>query len=143
MAETWVGFRPGSRDDAPILGPSGVAGLVLATGHHRNGILLTPLTAQIITAYVLTGHLPEVAQPFTPERFGAHDRRSTAKIVRTAAGTGLELPAVAFRLVEDALRELLRGRTRLHLGGGSGHRVDPQVVARGVGREHEEARAVR
>jgi glycine oxidase len=86
VAETWVGFRPGSRDDAPMLGPSGVTGLILATGHHRNGILLTPLTAQIVTAYVLTGHLPEVARPFTPERFGGHDRRSTEKIVRTAAG---------------------------------------------------------
>jgi glycine oxidase len=86
VAETWVGFRPGSRDDAPMLGPSGVAGLVLATGHHRNGILLTPLTAQVITAYVLTGQLPEVAQPFTPERFGDHDRLSPTKIVRTAAG---------------------------------------------------------
>src|SRR5207244_3319972 len=47
VAETWVGFRPGSRDDAPILGPSGVAGLVLATGHHRHGIRLTPVTAHL------------------------------------------------------------------------------------------------
>ena len=43
VAETWVGFRPGSRDDAPMLGPSGIDGLVIATGHHRNGILLTPV----------------------------------------------------------------------------------------------------
>ena len=42
--EMWVGFRPGSRDDAPVLGPSGIDGLALATGHHRNGILLTPVT---------------------------------------------------------------------------------------------------
>ena len=40
--ELWVGFRPTSRDDAPILGPTSVEGLVLATGQHRNGILLTP-----------------------------------------------------------------------------------------------------
>ena len=44
IAEIWVGFRPGSRDDAPMLGPSGIDGLVVATGHHRNGILLTPVT---------------------------------------------------------------------------------------------------
>src|SRR5207253_7045302 len=59
IAETWVGFRPGSRDDAPMLGPSGIDGLVVATGHHRNGILLTPLTAQAISLYILSGHLPE------------------------------------------------------------------------------------
>jgi len=69
VAETWVGFRPGSRDDAPMLGPSGIDRLVIATGHHRNGILLTPVTARSISAYVLTGRLPESVQPFTPERF--------------------------------------------------------------------------
>src|SRR6516164_3695964 len=69
VAETWVGFRPGSRDDAPMLGPSGIDRLVIATGHHRNGILLAPITAQSISAYVLTGRLPENVQPFTPERF--------------------------------------------------------------------------
>jgi glycine oxidase len=71
IAETWVGFRPGSRDDAPMLGPSGVDGLVIATGHHRNGILLTPVTVQTISAYLLTGRLPECLQPFSPERFAA------------------------------------------------------------------------
>jgi glycine oxidase len=74
VAETWVGFRPGSRDDAPMLGPSGIDGLVVATGHHRNGILLTPLTAEAISAFVLTGHLPEAVQPFTPERFNDKGR---------------------------------------------------------------------
>lgn len=45
VAEFWVGHRPGSRDDAPMIGLSGLPGLVYATGHHRNGILLAPLTA--------------------------------------------------------------------------------------------------
>ncbi|PWG73478.1 glycine oxidase ThiO, partial [Enterococcus hirae] len=40
VVETWAGLRPASRDDAPILGPSALDGLVMATGHHRNGILL-------------------------------------------------------------------------------------------------------
>ncbi|HEY3910928.1 MAG TPA: glycine oxidase ThiO [Stellaceae bacterium] len=71
IAETWVGFRPGSRDDAPMLGPSGIDGLVVATGHHRNGILLTPVTAQAISAYVLSGRLPDCLLPFSPERFVA------------------------------------------------------------------------
>ncbi len=70
VVETWVGFRPGSRDDAPMLGPSGIEGLVIATGHHRNGILLTPVTAALVSAYVLSGRLPELALPFSPRRFG-------------------------------------------------------------------------
>ncbi len=74
VAETWVGFRPGSRDDAPMLGPSGIDGLVIATGHHRNGILLTPLTAEAVSNFVLTGHLPETVRPFTPERFSDNGR---------------------------------------------------------------------
>ena len=69
IAETWVGFRPGSRDDAPMLGPSGIEGLVIATGHHRNGILLTPVSAAVVSAYILTGRLPEMARPFDPQRF--------------------------------------------------------------------------
>jgi glycine oxidase len=69
VAETWVGFRPGSRDDAPMLGPSGIDRLVVATGHHRNGILLTPITAQSISAYVLTGRMPERVRAFAPDRF--------------------------------------------------------------------------
>jgi glycine oxidase len=69
VVETWVGFRPGSRDDAPMLGPSGIEGLVVATGHHRNGILLTPVTAQSISRYILTGKLAEILRPFSPERF--------------------------------------------------------------------------
>ena len=53
IAEMWVGFRPGSRDDAPMLGPSGIDGLVVATGHHRNGILLTPVSAAVVSDYIL------------------------------------------------------------------------------------------
>jgi glycine oxidase len=74
VAETWVGFRPGSRDDAPMLGPSGIDRFVIATGHHRNGILLTPITAEAISAYVLTGRLPEVVTPFAADRFAEPHR---------------------------------------------------------------------
>jgi len=68
--EMWVGFRPGSRDDAPVLGPSPVAGLVLATGHHRNGILLTPATADRVSRYVLSGEIDEAIGAFGIGRFG-------------------------------------------------------------------------
>ncbi len=74
VAETWVGFRPGSRDDAPLIGPAGIDGLVIATGHHRNGILLTPVTAAVVGTYILGGKLPELARPFSPERFSRSAR---------------------------------------------------------------------
>jgi glycine oxidase len=67
--EMWVGFRPGSRDDAPVLGPSGVDGLVLATGHHRNGILLTPVTAELVSRCILSGEVDEAMRPFGVARF--------------------------------------------------------------------------
>ena len=71
VAETWVGHRPTSRDDAPILGPTEIDGLVMATGHHRNGILLTPVTADAVSAYILTGEIGPAIEPFTLDRFAA------------------------------------------------------------------------
>jgi glycine oxidase len=67
--ELWTGFRPTSRDDAPILGPTAVDGLFVATGHHRNGILLTPLTALAVSEAILSGRVPEVIRAFTIDRF--------------------------------------------------------------------------
>lgn len=69
VAEMWVGHRPGSRDDAPILGRAAVKGLIYATGHHRNGILLAPLTAQAIAGLVLDGAVDDTIRPFGMERF--------------------------------------------------------------------------
>jgi glycine oxidase len=69
--EMWVGHRPGSRDDAPILGAGPIAGLVYATGHHRNGILLTPITADAIARLILDGVAEPVIRPFGIERFGS------------------------------------------------------------------------
>lgn len=69
IVDMLVGFRPTSRDDAPILGPTEVEGLVMATGHHRNGILLAPITAQTVSHFILTGELPPEIRPFTLERF--------------------------------------------------------------------------
>jgi glycine oxidase len=68
-----------------MLGPSGVDGLVIATGHHRNGILLTPLTADVVSAYVLTGRLREELRPFTPERFSDNNPQRTASADRIVA----------------------------------------------------------
>ncbi|MCP9946156.1 glycine oxidase ThiO [Streptomyces somaliensis] len=69
LTETCAGLRPGSPDNAPLLGPSALPGLYLATGHHRNGVLLAPVTGDVMAAVLTTGELPEVARAFTPARF--------------------------------------------------------------------------
>jgi glycine oxidase len=74
--ELWTGFRPTSRDDAPILGPTAVEGLFVATGHHRNGILLTPLTASTVSEAILSGRVPEIIRAFTIDRFAVPAGRS-------------------------------------------------------------------
>lgn len=70
IVESMAGLRPGSRDDAPILGQTPVEGLIMATGHYRKGILLTPLTALAIAEVILEGHTPEIIRPFGIDRFG-------------------------------------------------------------------------
>ncbi|HEV7758464.1 MAG TPA: FAD-dependent oxidoreductase [Acidimicrobiales bacterium] len=71
-----AGFRPGTPDDLPLIGASGVDGLVAATGHYRNGILLTPITAEAV-ADLVTGSepAPEVG-PCDPRRFSAVGARA-------------------------------------------------------------------
>ena len=71
----WVGaragLRPGTPDNAPLIGRGALEGLVLATGHYRNGILLAPATAEAVAA-VVAGEEPDpVASGFAPDRFSA------------------------------------------------------------------------
>jgi glycine oxidase len=70
LLETWTGFRPGTPDDLPIIGAEPMlTGLVYATGHYRNGILLTPITAQLITE-LITGAAPALPlEAFSVQRF--------------------------------------------------------------------------
>lgn len=71
FAEAHAGLRPATPDNAPIIGPVGGdgTGVVVASGHHRNGILLAPVTADAVAALLTTGALPPEAAPFTPDRF--------------------------------------------------------------------------
>lgn len=69
LLETWTGLRPGSRDNAPILGETPIKNLIYATGHYRNGILLTPITAYEISKLILTGETSETIAPFRLDRF--------------------------------------------------------------------------
>ena len=83
--EMWVGHRPGSRDDAPILGPAPIRGLVYATGHHRNGILLAPITADAVARMVLDGTVDAAIRPFGMERFA----RAPAAVAAEKVGVEL------------------------------------------------------
>ncbi|MFB6441896.1 glycine oxidase ThiO [Streptomyces sp. NPDC056411] len=69
LVESCAGLRPTSPDNAPLLGPTELPGLQLATGHFRNGVLLTPVTGEVMAEALATGSLPEEARPFTPLRF--------------------------------------------------------------------------
>jgi glycine oxidase len=69
VGESWAGLRPGTPDDLPILGESKIPGYFIATGHFRNGILLSPVTALVISR-LLRGEAPEYAlEAFSPSRF--------------------------------------------------------------------------
>jgi glycine oxidase len=69
IEEIWVGHRPGSRDDAPILGRAPLDNLFYATGHHRNGILLAPVTADAMAKLILDDVIEPAIRPFGLERF--------------------------------------------------------------------------
>lgn len=66
-----AGFRPGTPDDLPLIGPTALDGLVLATGHYRNGILLSPVTADAVGAAVTGDPLSDEVLPCDPRRFTA------------------------------------------------------------------------
>lgn len=74
VVETWSNFRPASPDGEPILGPGTVPGLLYATGHTRNGILLTPVTADALAATVLGRPPPVDLAPFSPARLASYRR---------------------------------------------------------------------
>jgi glycine oxidase len=65
-----AGLRPGTPDNSPAVGPGEPEGLVWATGHHRNGIMLAPFTARAVAELLTRGELPSAFAPFHPGRFG-------------------------------------------------------------------------
>jgi glycine oxidase len=71
VEENWAGLRPDTPDHLPIIGPTDIDGLSIATGHFRSGVLLTPITAKL-TADCLAGLTPSIAvDRFSPMRFRA------------------------------------------------------------------------
>jgi len=80
IAETWAGLRPGTPDDLPILGPADLSGLWIATGHYRNGILLAPATAMLVSGWVM-GRKPEFdVEAFSPTRFSRRETRAQTAV---------------------------------------------------------------
>jgi glycine oxidase len=87
LAEALAGLRPGTPDNAPLIGPGAIDGLILATGHYRNGILLTPVTAEAVAAMLAGEPIPPDARDAHPGRFGAESAPGL-----TAAPAGGEVP---------------------------------------------------
>jgi glycine oxidase len=87
FVEVSTSVRPGSPDNAPMLGASGLDGLVIATGHYRNGILLTPVTADEIAGLIVDGTPSALLTPFAPARFARPSRERSRDSVAAAAGS--------------------------------------------------------
>lgn len=69
ILEDWAGLRPGTPDALPILGATSTSGYYVATGHFRDGILLAPITAEVMTA-IIEGREPEHSlATLSPQRF--------------------------------------------------------------------------
>jgi glycine oxidase len=70
ILDTWAGLRPRAADGLPVLGPCDeIDGLVYATGHYRNGILLAPVTGELIAEAVVKDHVSPLLAAFSPNRF--------------------------------------------------------------------------
>ena len=69
ILEDWAGLRPGTPDALPILGPTVTPGYYVATGHFRDGILLAPITAQVMAEVISETNCKYDLKPFSPARF--------------------------------------------------------------------------
>ena len=74
ISHSWAGLRPGTPDDLPILGPTAIPRVFVATGHFRNGILLAPITAQIMADLVGGRPVPMDISAFATDRFPSTGR---------------------------------------------------------------------
>lgn len=79
IEETWAGLRPDSADHLPILGPTDLDGLVMATGHFRSGILLTPVTARLTREWITEQRVSLDWERFSPMRFQNEAARTATK----------------------------------------------------------------
>ena len=66
---SWAGIRPGTPDDAPLIGQTAIPGVFAALGHFRNGVLFAPATAEIVADQAIDGKVSPLAAAFDPLRF--------------------------------------------------------------------------
>jgi glycine oxidase len=78
IEETWAGLRPDSPDHLPILGPTDLEGLLMATGHFRSGVLLAPITARLMRDWIMQQQASVDWERFSPMRFATAKKRTTA-----------------------------------------------------------------
>jgi glycine oxidase len=106
LTETAVGWRPGTPDNAPILGRCELDGLLLATGHYRNGVLLTPITAEVIAKLVTSDELDPIAAGFGLDRFapGGAGGSSPLESTQPRGARGGRAPGVNTAPVGEPLR---------------------------------------
>jgi glycine oxidase len=78
IEETWAGLRPDSPDHLPIVGPTDLEGLMMATGHFRSGVLLTPITARLIREWIAEQRVSVDWERLSPMRFAAARKETTA-----------------------------------------------------------------
>ena len=76
MVDSWSGLRPDTPDHLPILGPTDLEGLWIATGHYRNGILLAPGTAKVMAEWITEGKPSVALESFSPLRFTIERQRA-------------------------------------------------------------------
>jgi glycine oxidase len=76
LVDAHAGLRPGTPDNAPVIGRGELDGLVWATGHWRNGVLLAPLTGEAVAELLAGGELPDELAPLSPKRFAAQEARA-------------------------------------------------------------------
>ena len=129
VQEHWWGFRPTTPDQLPILGPGECTNLWLATGHHRNGVLLAPITAQL-TADALNGSLDPMLESFSWRRFQAAEFSSASPSPPMQI---LDRPSPATDPVMQDIPLIIAGRTfasRLMTGTGKYENFD--VMRRSV-----------
>ncbi len=97
LQDVTAGLRPGTPDNAPVLGQSKLPGLVLATGHFRAGVLLAPVTADTVAAYLRTGRADPIWAAFGADRFLAHGKSTGSDGPRAGARQGQPEEAAACR----------------------------------------------
>jgi glycine oxidase len=78
IEETWAGLRPDSPDHLPIVGPTDLEGLLIATGHFRSGVMLTPITARLIREWITEQRVSVDWERLSPMRFAAARKETTA-----------------------------------------------------------------